>query len=301
MKTTSFLVGLVLLVVTSGHLYAKAASIKNTDENNTVPVNRTIAKANGLKVATGVYVINASVASNGVQLALHSGDIILAVNGHDVMRPAEVTATRIAKEPDDVVNYKIWRDKKVHFLNLRKPSLTNLENSAQFDILYDEVSFRMGSIRCIVTKPKGIKKAPAILLMQGGTSGSVCNVPEDNIYRKLTDNLTQKGYVTMRVEMVGVGENMDQMNSNNTDIYMETLAFEKALQKLKKYGFVDSSKTFVFGHCTGGKISTLLAARNSVKGVVVYGSCLNPASEYLNKMLWSKIMNRGMLMLRQKK
>jgi dienelactone hydrolase len=291
MKTISILAGFVLLAMTSGNVNAKTTSTDNSEKNNLIPVTRTIAKANGLNSTMGIYIVNAIGVSDKAQLALHSGDIILAVNGRNVSRPVEVTPVKIAKEPGDIVSYKIWRDRKVHILNLRKSSDLNIEKSDQFEVIYDEVPFLTGSIRCVVTKPKGIQKAPAILLVQSGTSGQVCNVPEDNMYRQLTDNLTKKGYVTMRVERVGVGENMDQMNSNTTDIFVETLAFEKALRQLKKYDFVDSTKTFLFGHCTGGKISPLLASRNDVKGVIVYGSCLNPASEYLNNMLWTKLMN----------
>jgi len=291
MKTISILAGFVLLAMTCRNVNAKTTSTEKSEKNNLIPVTRTIAKANGLSSAMGVYVVNAVETSDKVQIALHKGDIILEVNGRNVSRPVEVTPEKMAKEPGDFVTYKIWRDRKVHILNLRKPTVSNVENSDQFDVIYDEVPFLTGSIRCVVTKPKGGQKAPAILLVQSGTSGSVCNVPEDNMYRQLTDNLTKKGYICMRVERVGVGENIDQMSSNKADIFVETLEFEKALQQLKKYDFVDSTKTFLFGHCTGGKISPLLASRNDVKGVIVYGACLNPASQYLNNMIWTKLLN----------
>lgn len=289
MKTISLLTVILLLAMTSGNLEAKSAFKDKSEGRNLVPVNRTIAKANGLSTPMGVYVVNTIGVNTKTQLALHSGDIILAMNGKVVNRPASITPEKIAKEPGDVVTYKIWRNKKIHILNLRKPTVANFENSNQFDVLYDEVPFNTGSFRCVITKPKGVKKAPAILLIQSVTSGMVCNVPEDNMYRQLTDNFTQKGYVCMRVERMGVGENIDQLSSDKTDVFLESLAFEKALRQLKKYEFVDSTKTFLFGHCTGGKISSLLAARNPVQGVIVYGSCLNPTSEYLNKMLWTKL------------
>ena len=291
MKIISILTVFVLLAMTCGNVNAKTTFANNSEKNNLIPVTRTIAKANGLSSAMGIYVVYAVETSDKVQLALHKGDIILAINGKNVSRPVEVTPVKIAKEKGDFISYKIWRDRKVHFLNLRKPSVSNVENSDQFNVIYDEVPFLTGSIRCVVTKPIGIQKAPAILLVQSGTSGSICNVPEDNMYRQLTDNLSKKGYVCMRVERVGVGENIDQMSSNKADVFVETLEFEKALQQLKKYDFVDSSKTFLFGHCTGGKISSLLASRNEVKGVIVYGSCLNPVSEYLNNSIWTKLLN----------
>jgi dienelactone hydrolase len=293
MKTISILAGFLLLTITCGNVNAKTTSTDKSEINNFIPLTRTIAKANGLYSTNGVYVVNAIDATVNTQLTLRSGDIILAVNGREVSRPVEVTSTKIAKEPGDIVSYKIWRDRKVHTLNLRKPSALNIENSDQFEVINDEVLFLSGTIRCVVTKPKGVLKAPAILLVQSGTSGQVCNVPEDNIYRQLTDNLTKKGYVCMRVERVGVGENIDQMNSDKTDVFVETLAFEKALQQLKKYDFVDSTKTFLFGHCTGGKVSSLLGSRNNVKGVIVYGSCLNPVSEYLNNTIWTRLLNSG--------
>ncbi|MDP4290795.1 MAG: hypothetical protein Q8908_06910 [Bacteroidota bacterium] len=290
MKTILLFISLLLLI-DGGMVNAKSTFTKRTKENNLVRMTKTIANANGLNFAMGVYVLNAKGVANGSQIALRQGDIILAVNGREVNGPNEVSPEKIAREPGEIVNYKIWRDKKVHFLNLRKPTTSDIENSEQFEVIYDEVPFFSGAIRCIVTKPKDIVKAPAILLVQSGTSGSVCNVPAENLYRKLTDNLTQRGYVCMRVERVGIGENFDQLASDQVDILLETLAFEKALHQLKGYKFVDSTQTFLFGHCTGGKICSLLAARTPVKGVIVYGTCFHPTSEALNNMLWHKLMN----------
>lgn len=293
MKTLSFFTSLVLLVMTSIGVNAKTITSSDFENYKMLPVTHTIAKANGLRPAMGVYVVNPTNNSEKVQIALKTGDIILALNGRDIKRPSEITIDKLAKETGEYINYKIWRDRKVHFLTLRKPTSEVKETSSEMDVMNDEVSFLVGAIRCVVTKPKGVDKAPAILLVQSGNSGPVCNVEDGNFYRQLTDNLTKKGYVCMRIENVGKGEYLDQVNSNTADVFLETLAFEKALKQLKKYDFVDSTKTFLLGHCTGGKICPLLASRNTVKGVIVYGSCPSSLSDYLSKTIRTNLLQSG--------
>jgi esterase/lipase len=293
MKKLTFFIGLVLLLMTGNGVYAKASSSSDFKNYKILPVTRTIAKANGLRPAKGVYVVNPTNNSENGQIVLKTGDIILALNGREVQKPSDVTVEKLAKEAGEYIHYKIWRERKVHFLNLRKPDNSVIETSSEIDVLNGEVSFLQGAIRCVVTKPKGVEKASAILLVQSGNSGSVCNVDESNFYRQLTDNLTRKGYVCMRVENVGKGECLDQVSINNSDIFLETLAFEKALMQLKKYDFVDSTKIFLLGHSTGGKISPLLAARNNVKGVIVYGSCSTSPSDYLSKTIRTNLLQSG--------
>ncbi len=293
MKTLSFFTVLVLLFLTSSGVIAKASASDDFGNYKMVPVTRTIADENGLSSATGVYVVNPSQNTDKSQLTLKTGDIILALNGRNVEKPSDISLAKLAKEDGEFVNYKIWRNRKVHFLNLKNPNSFVEESSTKIDVLNGEVSFLLGTMRCIVTKPKDVDKAPAILIIQSSNSGSICNVDESNIYRQLADNLTEKGYVCMRVENVGTGEGLDQINAKNTNAFLETLAFEKALKKLKTYNFVDSTKTFLLGHCTGGKISHLLASRNNVKGVIVYGSCSSSPSESISKaILTNLIQNR---------
>ncbi|NWJ49650.1 MAG: hypothetical protein HXX14_02190 [Bacteroidetes bacterium] len=293
MKTLSFFAGLVLLLIAQSGAYANASVSNDFGNFKLLSVTHTIAKANGLRSAMGVYIANPANNSGDHQITLKTGDIILALNGRDVKKPSDFTTDKLAKETGEFINYKIWRNRKVHFLNLRKPNSIVHETSSDIDVLNDEVSFMLGAIRCVVTKPKGVEKAPAILLVQSGNSGPVCDVDEGNTYRQITDNLTKKGYVCMRVENVGTGEYMDQVNANSVDVFLETLAFEKALKQLKKYSFVDSTKTFLLGHFTGGKISQLLASRNNVKGVIVYGSSSSTPSEYLSNTIRTNLINGG--------
>jgi dienelactone hydrolase len=293
MKTLSFFTGLVLFIIAQCGVYANTSVLNDFGNFKLLSVTPTIAKANGLHSATGVFIINPSYNSGKNQITLKTGDIILALNGRDVKKPSDFSNDKLAKETGEFINYKIWRDRKVHFLSLRKPNCIVKETSSEIDVLNDEVSFMLGAIRCVVTKPKGFEKAPAILLVQSGNSGPVCNVDESNTYRQLTDNLTKKGYVCMRMENVGTGECMDQVNTNNVDAFLETLAFEKALKQLKKYSFVDSTKIFLLGHFTGGKISQLLASRNNVKGVIVYGSNSSTPSEYLSGNIKDNLIDSG--------
>ena len=293
MKTLSFFTGLVLFIIAQSGVYANTSVSNDFGNFKLLTVTHTIAKANGLRPAMGVYIVNPTFNSEGNQISLKNGDIILALNGRDIKKPSDISIDKLSKETGEFINYKIWRGRKVHILSLKKPNSIIKETSSEIDVLNDEVSFMLGAIRCVITKPKGVEKAPAILLVQSGISGPICNVDESNTYRQLTDNLTKKGYVCMRIENVGTGEYLDQVNANNTDIFLETLAFEKALKQLKKYSFVDSCKTFLLGHFTGGKICPLLASRNNIKGVIVYGSNSATPSEYLSNNIRTNLISAG--------
>lgn len=154
------------------------------------------------------------------------------------------------------------------------------ETSEQHDIIYDNFEFDDGYIRTIIDKPKGNKKFPAIFFIQGYTCSSIDNV-RMHPYIQLAKGLCEKGYVVMRMEKPGTGDCNNKTRCSDLDFNTEKDAFLKGLRKLKSYDFVDTSKVFIWGHSMGGIIAPIIANKEKVRGIIVYGTTINPWREYL--------------------
>src|SRR5205814_1212698 len=141
-----------------------------------------------------------------------------------------------------------------------------------YDVIYDSAGESGKRVRTIITRPKEAKKAPAILLVQVLSPLTVeTGSPGPHPYRGIINELTKAGYVTMRVERLGMGDS-DGGDINETTVDQDVAAFKAALAKLKTYEFVDAANTFIAGHSTGGMIVPQIAQGSGVKGVITYGA-----------------------------
>jgi len=74
-------------------------------------VDETVAKANGLDRAEGVFVQDV-VGDAAKNAGLKAGDIILTIDGRDLKAPNELQTYIASKHPGDKVNLVVWRDEK---------------------------------------------------------------------------------------------------------------------------------------------------------------------------------------------
>lgn len=250
-------------------------------------VNDSIAKVYGLTKAQGVLVVGPLIPGGTAEdLGVKMGDIVLKVNNISVSKvPSDLFAGELGKLVEgSAITYTIWRDKKEISLSGKAKSRPK-ESFKNGETIYDEVAFRTGYMPSILSKPLKSGKMPAILLVQGFTCDAVCDVADYHPYRKFAEGLVEKGYVVMRVEKAGSGNSVGLPDCSTMDVFTETEGFEAALKKLKTYPFVDSQNVFVFGHSMGGKIGPLMASRNTMKGLIVYGTIHHFWSEYLLDMV----------------
>ena len=89
-----------------------------------------------------------------------------------------------------------------------------LEQQADYDIDYGSVDAGGSKCRVIVTRPRTAGKHPAVLLLGGIGCYSLDGLlrgpePRDS-YGKILDVLTRAGYVTMRVEKSGMGDEVER-------------------------------------------------------------------------------------------
>jgi len=244
-----------------------------------IAVNDSIAKAHNLAETKGVLineVISNSTASN---LKLNEKDIILEVNDVAINDRNSLHSLFNDIRENDLVTANYFRNgktKKAKGKAVAKP----YEESEDYEIIYDEVKFGEGFIRTIITKPKGIEKATAILFIPGYMCYSLDNIGK-HPYAQLVDGLTKKGYVVMRAEKLGEGDCWNTPECKDIDFETEISGFEKGLHSIKKYNFVDTNNIFIWGHSLGGIEAPVLAERNEVKGIVISGTGLISWYEYI--------------------
>ncbi|HBF88995.1 MAG TPA: hypothetical protein DDX39_10175 [Bacteroidales bacterium] len=273
---------LLTISVFSLNIYAQNIKRKASFGAYVLEINDSIAKVYELKMLDGILVEKIIPNTTASNLKLVEKDIILKVNDVEIKNSTTFTSTIKNLRENDVVSVNIIRSGKPKTLKgkaIGKP----LEISDDYEIIYDEVSYNNGYIRTIITKPKNITKAPTILFIPGYLCYSLDNIGK-HPYGQLVDGLTKKGYVVMRVEKLGEGDCINTPNCKDVDLQTEIDGFEKGLQSLKKYDFVDTNNIFIWGHSLGGIEAPILAERNKVKGIVVAGTGLISWYEYILNM-----------------
>jgi dienelactone hydrolase len=157
------------------------------------------------------------------------------------------------------------------------------ETSDKYDIVYDKVKFMNGWERVIISKPKTPGRHKAIMLIQGYTCYSLDNIGK-HPYGQLVDKLCDKGYVVMRAEKPGMGDDTNTPDCADIDFYTELNAFAAAYEKLKTYDYVDTANIFIFGHSLGGIEAPVLAQKYHPKGIIVCGTTAVSWFEYIIEM-----------------
>jgi alpha-beta hydrolase superfamily lysophospholipase len=195
-----------------------------------------------------------------------AGDIILKINNTDIKDVAQFRSLAGGFRAGDQLQIVLLRDgKQLTKTFALKPR--PFETHPDFDILYQAITVDGALRRVIITKPKTPGKHPAILLIPGVGCYSQENLAA---YATILYTLTQKGFVTMRVEKTGMGDSEGiPCTSPQADLQAETRGYVAGLRALKDYPFVDGEQVFIFGHSMGGIIAPVVAAESPVKGLIV--------------------------------
>jgi pimeloyl-ACP methyl ester carboxylesterase len=229
------------------------------------------------RVRVGKIIPNSSAARS--ELAV--GDILLALNGTPIESVGTFLAGVKSLKSGDHPVYRVQRGGKEMDIEVTLGELPR-EQPGDIQVLYDAVDTPDATVRSILTMPIGnARKLPSILFVQGWDCDSVdWPLPEPHPARELVYGLTRAGFAVMRSEKSGVGDSTGTP-CRDVDFRSEVSLFTSALKKLKSYDFVDTDNVFIFGYSAGGWVAPLVAAEESVKGIVVYGAVVRPFAEYL--------------------
>ncbi|MBI3835009.1 MAG: PDZ domain-containing protein [Planctomycetes bacterium] len=225
--------------------------------------------------AGGVMVTSTVPGSAAEKAGIKGSDVIVRVGDEKVANPSDIMKAMRKFGGGDTVNLTVVHDGKEAAYDLTLVARP-MEQSPDYDVAYDSAGDAGKRVRLITTKPKDAKKLPAILFVQTLTPFSMeLGMPGPHPYRNLIGELTKAGFVTMRVERLGMGDS-DGADAQETTVDQDVAAFKSALAKLKTYDYVDTGNIFVFSHSTSGIIAPSVAQGGGVKGVITYGTFARP-------------------------
>ncbi|MCW3102851.1 MAG: Pdz domain protein [Bacteroidetes bacterium] len=225
--------------------------------------------------------INKVIAGGSAEKAgFRANDVLISIDGTNIENTTHFLTLLKKYHGDDKVKIAFYREAKrsaVTMLLLPR----QMETSDAYDIVYSSVVSGSNQLRTIITKPKGGGIHPAVLLISGVGCYSIDNPFSTEIrsIKMWSDSLTRNGFVTMRVEKTGMGDSKG-MPCNESDFTTETQAFLAGLKQLKSLPYVDKKDVFIAGFSIGGVIAPLLAEREPVKGIIVYGTAGKNWLEY---------------------
>ncbi len=242
-------------------------------------INDSIAKTLGLSKTTGILIKDIIEGYTASKAKLHKGDVITAINENEINSSGDLlSAIAGQREGYEIVFEVIRKEKYLKIITKVVPK--PYESYKNAEVIYDEIPFSKGYLRCIIDKPADKGKYPAIFFIQGYTCSSIDNMGETHAYDRVLRGLLAKGYVIFKTEKPGMGDCQGTGECDEIDFFTELSAFQAAYDQLDKYEFIDRDNIFIFGHSIGGVIASLLKQSLKAKGIAVYGTVVNSWFEY---------------------
>jgi uncharacterized protein len=286
MKKILLILGIILGVLTS--VYAQQLPRKGWLGAKIEMKQDTIVLKSKTAVMEGFKVLKV-VGGTAKAILLQENDIIVKIDTNTFKSTLELQQFITSKMEGDPIKITIIRDGKIKNLNgkmVGKPRETN----ERFDVIYESVPFRGGTLSIIINKPKKTGKLPAMLFIPGYTCSSIDGLSENHPYGRIVRAYADSGYVVLRVEKSGLGDSQNTVDCSLTNLYDEVANFQAGLDKLRSLDYVDTNQIFIFGHSMGGVIAPALGAQNNVCGVIVYGTTAKSFFEYQLEMNRLQIM-----------
>jgi pimeloyl-ACP methyl ester carboxylesterase len=226
-------------------------------------------RASGTPV--GAAVLGVITGSPAAAAGVAAGDVIVRIGTDTVRSVADALSALhplIAGRNAPVVVVRNGRATTLTMVTRERPR----ESSPEFTVEYRAVTARGGKHRVLVTHPNDAQPHAAVLLI-GGIGCYPIDVPSgESAYRDLAYHLTRRGYTTVRVEKLGMGDS-DGASCIDSDFATELDGYRQALVAMKRYASVDSTRIFLFGHSIGGLEAPLLATDHGdvphIRGIAV--------------------------------
>jgi pimeloyl-ACP methyl ester carboxylesterase len=154
--------------------------------------------------------------------------------------------------------------KRFLLLLLSLPALAQSPVTLHQTILIDGDNYQ-----AIITKPETPGKHPAVFLIGGLGCYSLDNLKPDDTFFQLLSGLTQRGYVTMRVDKNGEGKSEGPpCDSPQSDLHLAVKRSLAGLNALAAEDFVDRDKIFILAHSIGPLEGVLVAQKFPVRGFI---------------------------------
>lgn len=233
-----------------------------------------------LDKASGVLVRDIIPNTTAEIVGLKANDFLTAVNGNPVPSYQDLVKVLSQLEAGKEISFELVRNnepKKLKGFFKEKPR-TEYKNAT---VLYDEFPFKDGHIRCFLKTPTKKPLKGTIYFVQGIGCFSMDNIPKNNPYYLLPEQLLDAGYQVFITEKAGMGDSKNSKHCSQMGFNEELAVFQSAYKKLLSYKGVLAKDVIVFGHSLGGIIAPILANEFKSKGVIVFGTGINNWKDYL--------------------
>jgi alpha-beta hydrolase superfamily lysophospholipase len=215
---------------------------------------------------------------------IKTGDILLTINREPVRPHMEMQLWVSQQKPGSKVSFELLRDGKPLTLETTWIERPRESDNEQYKVRYESVTSRGARMRTVVTIPVSLKageRAPAMLFIPGVAIGTLdVSLTNPDAYSQIVRSFATRGYVTMRVEMPGIGDSEDGP-ALKTDFLRQADIYTQGLKALAARGDVDPKRVVVFGHSMGGLWAPLVVEQTPVKAVIVGGTVFRTWYEYV--------------------
>ncbi len=237
-----------------------------------------------LNFERGVLITEVIARSTAEKAGFKKGDILIRVNDHAAERSSGVVAYLNSQTVGEQFTYEIYRDKKI----IKGKSTFQPMPQEQYEgieMVYAEAPTPLGLERMIISKPAASIRRMAAIVFIGGIGCYSLDFPFDssNTEVRLLNDLTRSGFLCMRAEKPGMGDNVRTKKCSEVSFMEEMESYVAMIAELKKRPDVDSNSVFLFGHSMGGVFAPLVAQHTKIKGIIGYGTIGSNFLEYLVK------------------
>ncbi len=164
---------------------------------------------------------------------------------------------------------------------LLQPGLILAQLGAEVETLYRTVQVSGANYQAIITRPKDSARHPAVFVIGGLGCYSLADLKPDDAYFLLLQGLTERGFVTMRVDKNGEGKSQGPpCDSPESDLHLAIRRSVAGLNALATYEFVDRNNIFIFAHSIGPLEGVFVAQQFPVKGFIAAETIGKPWYEY---------------------
>jgi len=148
-------------------------------------------------------------------------------------------------------------------------SLSLLAQSPASSTLHQTIQMDGAPYQAIITKPETPGRHPAVFLIGGLGCYSLDSLKPDDPFLQLLSGLTQRGYVTMRVDKNGEGKSEGPpCDSPQSDLQLAVKRSLAGLNALAAADYVDRDNIFILAHSIGPLEGVLVAQKFPVRGFI---------------------------------
>jgi len=161
------------------------------------------------------------------------------------------------------------------------------ESYPEVDVIYDSVTAPDGKrLRTIITKPHNAAGKLPVIFVAGWLSCDSVEAPEgtkDTAGLAFRELAQLRDFCLFQVDKEGVGDSEGHCAEN--DFEAELAGYRAAFRSLKKYDFIDPSKTYILGISNGGGFAPLVpetdAEQSQVRDYIVVGGWVKTWFEHM--------------------